>query len=137
MREMERRQNLSYEEFAHEYLYPMKPVIVTDALRSWRALNRWTPEFFKREFGELKFRLNEDPGQDAGYKGNEQGSEYTMARFIDQVLASTDERPAPYFRNRVLYDMFPTLKGDIQPLPEYLFPNWLPEHYAVKYVKDV
>lgn len=137
MREIERRQNLSYEEFAREYLYPMKPVIVTDALRSWRALDRWTPEFFKREFGDLTFRLNDDPGQDAGYKGNEQGPEYTMARFIDQVLASTDEHPAPYFRNRVLYDMFPTLKPDIQPLPEYLYPNWLPEHYAVQYVKNV
>jgi hypothetical protein len=137
MFEIERRQNLSYEEFAAEYLYPLKPVIVTDVLRKWPALNRWSPEFFKLKFGEMKFQLNEDAGQDAGYKGNEQGTEYTMARFIDCVLASTDEHPAPYFRNRVLDELFPSLKGDIQPLPEYLLPNWLAEQYAVKYVKDV
>jgi len=135
--QIERRSKLSYEEFARDYLYPLKPVIVTDALQAWPALNRWTPEFFRQEFGEMRFQLNEDPGQEAGYKGNEQGAEYTMARFIDQVLASTDERPAPYFRNRVLYELFPSLQDDIQPLPEYLFPNWLPEHYAVRYVKDV
>lgn len=135
--EIERRHHLSYEEFASQYLYPLKPVIVTDVLQKWPAMTRWTPEFFKEEFGEMKFQLNEDPGQDAGYKGNEQGVEYTMARFIDRVMASTDEDPAPYFRNRVLYDMFPTLKADIQPLPEYFFPNWLPERYAVRYVTEV
>lgn len=93
--EIERRQHLSYEEFATEYLYPLRPVIVTDVLQKWSAMTRWTPEFFKREFGNMKFQLNEDPGQDAGYKGNEQGDEYTMARFIDRVLASTNEHPAP------------------------------------------
>jgi hypothetical protein len=135
--QIERRNNLSYEEFAREYLYPMKPVVVTDALRGWRALGRWTPEFFRQEFGDMKFMINEEPNQKADYKGNEGGTEYTMARFIDRVLESTDESPAPYFRNRVLYDLFPSLRQDIEPLPEYLFPNWLPEHYAVKYVSEV
>jgi hypothetical protein len=135
--EIERRENLSYEEFAGEYLYPLKPVIVTDAFRGWQALKRWTPEFFKQEFGNMTFSINEDPNQNAGYKGNEGGSEYTMARFIDRVLESTDENPAPYFRNRILYDLFPSLKQDIEPLPEYFLPNWLPDRYAVKYVGEV
>lgn len=135
--QIDRRKNLSYEEFAREYLYPLKPVIVTDALRSWQALKRWTPEFFKQEFGEMTFSINEAPNQKGDYKGNESGSEYTMARFIDRVLESTDENPAPYFRNRILYDLFPSLKEDIQPLPEYLQPNWLSERYAVKYVGEV
>jgi hypothetical protein len=47
--EIERRDRLSYEEFAESYLYALKPVIVTDALCQWKALGRWTPEFFKRE----------------------------------------------------------------------------------------
>jgi len=132
--QIERRQNLSYEEFAGEYLYPLKPVIVTDACRDWRALKRWTPEFFKREFGGMEFLINEDPNQKADYKGNDAGTQYTMATFIDRVLESTNENPAPYFRNRILYELFASLKGDIQPLPEYLQPNWLSEHYVVKYV---
>lgn len=135
--EIERRKNLSYEEFAREYLYPLKPVIVTDVLQKWPAMQRWTPEFFKREFGSMRFRLNENPGQRADYKGNEEGTEYTMAQFIDRVLASTEENPAPYFRNRVLYEMFPTLKHDIEPLPPYFQPNWLPERYLVGYVQQV
>src|SRR5215475_619513 len=104
---IERRANLSYEQFAREYLWPNKPVIVTDAMRNWKALERWTPDFFKHEFGDMKFALAEGK---AGYKENAGGVEYTMAQFINRVLASSDENPAPYFRNRILYELFPSLK---------------------------
>jgi histone arginine demethylase JMJD6 len=129
--EIEHRSNLSYQEFATEYLYAGKPVVVTDALRNWKALSRWSPEFFQKEFRDMKFTIED--GQKA--KGN--GTvEYTMGAFIDRVLASTDENPAPYFRNRVVKDLFPSLTGDIEPL-EYFYPNWLPDKYLVKYVQNV
>jgi len=134
---IERRANLSYEEFAAEYLWPNKPVIVTDAIRDWKALGRWSPEFFKREFGEMKFTIVEDLKSKIGYKDNEGGVAYTMAQFVDRVLGSSDENPAPYFRNRILYDIFPSLRDDIEPLPEYFLPNWLPDRYLVKRVGEV
>jgi histone arginine demethylase JMJD6 len=134
--EIEHRANLSYEDFAEHYLFPSKPVVITDAIRHWKALSRWTPEFFKREFGDMKFTIGDGKDVKTDYKGN--GSvEYTMAGFIDRVLDSTEENPAPYFRNRILYDLFPSLKQDIEPLPEYFLPNWLPDRYFVKYVREV
>jgi len=45
--QIERRENLSNEEFMKEYVYANRPVIVTDALRQWKAVGRWTPEFFR------------------------------------------------------------------------------------------
>jgi histone arginine demethylase JMJD6 len=136
--EIERRKKLSYEQFAKEYLYANKPVVVTDALKDWPALKRWSPEFFKREFGRMKFSLPADGKGKGQYKGDGANTvEYTMELFIDRVLSSTDENPAPYFRNQILYDLFPSLAQDIQPLPEYFQPNWLPDHYMVKYVGDV
>jgi len=134
--EIERLSNLSYEKFARKYLYPMKPVIVTDALKTWPAMTRWTPEFFKREFGSVRFRISDTEYGQTSFK-SEGGVEYTMAEFIELVLESSDEKPAPYFRNKILYDLFPTLKQDIQPLPEYLQPNWLSERYLVKRVAKV
>ena len=131
---IERRANLSYEEFATQYLWPNRPVIVTDAMRSWKALGRWTPEFFKREFGEMKVTIAEGK---AGYKESEGVVEYTMAQFMDRVLESSEENPAPYFRNQILDELFPSLRDDIQPLPEYFLPNWLPDRYMVKYVEKV
>jgi histone arginine demethylase JMJD6 len=135
--EIERRENLSYEEFAENYLYPLKPVIVTDALKQWKAFGRWTPEFFKREFAQMKFKVEDGLKSKTDYKSGAGAVEYTMDGFIDRVLESSEENPAPYFRNRILYDLFPSLKDDIQPLPEYFQPNWLPERFLVKYVQEV
>jgi histone arginine demethylase JMJD6 len=134
--EVERRANLEYPEFAKKYLHANRPVIVTDALHQWQALSRWTPEFFKRDFGSLKFNLDDGNRYKHEHEGN-RVVEYTMAAFIDRVLASTEKDPAPYFRNKILYDTFPTLGQDIQPLPEYVLPNWLPDRYLVKYVSAV
>jgi hypothetical protein len=132
--EIERRAKLSYSEFAKEYLYANKPVIVTDAMQQWKAVGRWTPEFFKQEFGNMTFALDDDLKRKAGYKENGGNSEFVMSQFIDRVLHSTEEDPAPYFRNKVLYELFPSLKQDIEPLPEYFQPNWLPDRFLVKHV---
>ncbi len=134
--EIERRSNLSYDEFAGKYLFANKPVIVTDALRQWKALSRWTPEFFQKEFGDMKFTISDTEVGQQGYK-NGGGREFVMSQFIDQVLASTEENPAPYFRNKILYELFPSLKQDIQPFPEYFLPNWLVDHYMLRPVREV
>src|SRR5262245_42502515 len=100
--QIERRANLSYEEFSDRYLYPNKPVILTDAIKRWKAISRWTPEFFRSEFADMRFEIGGEMGG-TGY-GSEpvRKAPFTMPEFIDRVLSSTDENPAPYFRNRVL-----------------------------------
>jgi hypothetical protein len=129
--QVERRAGLSYAEFSERYMYANKPVVLTDALSRWKALARWTPEFFRTEFPEMKFDI--ETGKGGGYAQNgAAGTRFTMPVFIDRVLASNDENPAPYFRNRVLSEVFPTLLADIDPLPEYMRPNWLLDRYLVK-----
>jgi histone arginine demethylase JMJD6 len=71
---IDRREKLSYEQFAKEYLYANKPVIITDALREWKARRRWTPEFFKKEFGSMKFTLDDNSKGKTGYKSQGNGA---------------------------------------------------------------
>lgn len=127
------RENLSYEEFSEHYLYANRPVIITGAMSHWKALGRWTPEFFKREFGSMKFSLDDTPKTGGTAQA---GSEFTMTDFIDRVVASSESNPAPYLRNKILYDMFPSLKDDIEPLPDYFLPNWLTDRYLLKKVEQ-
>ncbi len=134
--DIDHRRDLSYQEFAEGYLYPNKPVVMSGVLDQWNALRRWTPEFFKAEFGSMKFSINDTEYGQEGY-GKTAGIEFTMAEFIDQVLASTEEKPAPYFRRRSVCSMFPSLEDDIEPLPKYLQPNWLGDKYMVKHVAEV
>jgi len=133
---IEYREELSCDEFSAKYLYPLRPVVIRKAIHQWRAVARWSPEFFKSEFGQMSFTINESEPIDK-YSGAGGSLELTMAELIDRVLESTDENPAPYFRNKILYSLFPMLKEDIQPLPKYLFPNWLGDRYLVKYVGEV
>jgi histone arginine demethylase JMJD6 len=109
--DIDRRCCLPYDDFAREYLYPKKPVIISGALPAWRALDKWTPDYFKQTFGARNLTVD--------------GKKYKMADFVDRVNSSTSENPAPYLRNAVIDQFLPELLADIAPQPPYFFPNWL------------
>jgi len=108
---VERRAKLSAEEFSREHLMPRRPVVVTDALSHWKALGRWTPEFLREEFPDRLVNVDD--------------VKRPLGPFIDEVLASTAENPAPYLRNEELSAVFPEIAEEIQPLPPYMKSNWL------------
>lgn len=108
---IDRRDHLSYPEFAREYLFANRPVVITDALKDWAAIGKWTPEFFKQKYGNLKWDLN--------------GGSYDTAALADMIVRSTREKPAPYLHSIQFEDYFGEIMADISPTPSYLFPNWL------------
>lgn len=107
---IEKRHQLDYKEFVQNYMNPHKPVIISGALEQWKAMN-WTPEYFKRTLPDMPLEID--------------GKTYRMAEFIDLVLHSSDDRPAPYYRNALIDRVLPQLLPDIQPYPAYFSPNWL------------
>ncbi|MBP7273444.1 MAG: cupin-like domain-containing protein [Saprospiraceae bacterium] len=52
--QIERRSNLSREEFIENYLKPRRPVVLTDIAHRWDATKKWTFEYFKEEFGDIE-----------------------------------------------------------------------------------
>ena len=108
---IDRRAGLSRTQFAHEYLSPPRPVIVTDGIAHWRAAGRWTPQFFKDEHGGLRVAVD--------------GEEMALRDLIDRIEVSTDDDPAPYLRNQPLAAWPPELAADVSPMPECTQPNWL------------
>ncbi len=108
---IDRREGLSYDGFVEQYLRPRRPVVITDAIRRWGAMSKWTPDFFRTEFGSKEVTIS--------------NQRYKLGDFIDLVENSTPEKAAPYLRNESIREMFPELAKDIEPCPAYLFPNWL------------
>lgn len=104
---------LGCERYVREYINPLKPVIITGALDHWPARDKWTFEFFRDRYGDLPLEID--------------GRELSMARLIDEVVASTPEAPAPYLRNHLVTNLPTTLQADIAPMPSCTRPNWL-EH---------
>lgn len=108
---IDRRQKLSYREFERDYLLPLRPVIVTDAMREWPALGKWTPQFFREHYGTRPIHVD--------------GKTMALGDMMDLILASTPEKPAPYLRNERLARWPRELRDDVSPLPVYTRPNWL------------
>lgn len=55
--QIERRADLTEREFIREYLRARRPVVVTDAMRNWAALGKWTPQYFKSLLGHMTVQL--------------------------------------------------------------------------------
>ena len=49
--------HLTKNEFQTSYLHPLRPVIIKDLASSWPALTKWSPEFFKENYGEKKVKV--------------------------------------------------------------------------------
>ena len=48
---IDKRENLSSKEFLNEYVLKNRPVVLKDACKDWKAIGKWTPEFFKEKYG--------------------------------------------------------------------------------------
>jgi histone arginine demethylase JMJD6 len=126
MSSIERCNRPSYSEFVEKFLLPRKAIIITDALEQWKALSKWTPQYFKERYGSMPLKNNGQYHTLAGFlPERNDGKTLTMGEFIDLVLASSDQHPAPYLRNVWVEKFLPELDADIDPLPDYLSPNWL------------
>lgn len=106
---LEKRSGLTYEEFKKDYLFPGKPVIFTDAAKHWKAIGKFTPEFFKTHYGSIVKQID--------------GKDYTLGQFIDLMLASDPKNPAPYPCKLDVPAYFPELLPDISPRISYTLPD--------------
>jgi hypothetical protein len=79
---VERRSGLSRKEFIREYRDPKTPVILTDAIKTWPAFSKFTFDFFKNQVGDREVII-----------GNKK---HKLGEFIDLLLQSTPDNPAPY-----------------------------------------
>ncbi len=52
-----REENLSPDEFKEKYLYPQKPVVLTNFSKDWEATSKWNYQFLKEKAGDEKVKL--------------------------------------------------------------------------------
>lgn len=90
---VERRSNLSYEEFIREYASVGKPVIITDAMKDWKATTKWTIDFFKSEYGSTNFLVTD--------VRNQTRVDTTVADYLDYM--STAKCDNLHFFNIAIY----------------------------------
>jgi hypothetical protein len=109
---LERRSadDLPYASFVRDYVARNRPVVVENAMRGCPALHKWTPEFFKREFGPRQVNIS-------------YSQRMTFEAFIDAVLASRADAPGPYMYRLFIGPHLPELLPDLEPQNPYAFPR--------------
>jgi Cupin-like domain len=115
---VERRSNLSYEEFIREYAFAGKPVIITDLMKNWEASTKWTLDFFKSEYGSVKVEVMDVQLDDINRTSV---TSMIMADYIDYMSAS-NRNQLLYLANFIL-DKYPELYKNYE-VPVY-FPDLL------------
>jgi Cupin-like domain len=104
--------------YRREYMTPLKPVVISGALEHWPARQKWTLDFFRRQYGGLSLEIN--------------ARKLTMAELIAEVEISTPAKPAPYLHNHLVKRLPAELQADIAPMPDCTRPNWL-EHPLISF----
>ena len=110
VRAIDRRTDMTYARFVAEHCVPRRPVILTDAIRSWPAVSRWSPEYFATTLPDRRVTID--------------GGTYTIARLVELIADSSPDAPAPYLRAQKVVDLFPELAGDLEPDILFSQPNW-------------
>lgn len=89
-RKIERRSNLSREEFLARYYAPGRPVILMDEMEGWPARSRWTPNYLRNTIGAVAVEYQ------GGRSSNERFEMYKDAhrrelpfdQFIDLIVGT-------------------------------------------------
>ena len=106
---VEKKYNLSYEEFAEKHLFGNYPVVIGDACTAWSAKNKFTPEFFKEHYSDREVEIA--------------GKKYTLGEYINWMLTGTEENPAPYPCTLQIERDYPELLNDVLPRFKYALPD--------------
>lgn len=106
---VEKKYGMTYEEFAQAHLFGNYPVVLGDACEAWSAKDKFTPEFFRENYGEREVSV--------------QGKQYKLAEYIDWMLVATEDNPAPYPCTIQIDRDYPELIPDVTPKFKYALPD--------------
>ena len=106
---VEKKYHMSYDEFKKEHLFGNYPVVIGDACADWSAKNKFTPAFFKENYGGREVSIA--------------GQTYPLSEYIDWMMTGTEANPAPYPCTLQIESDYPELMPDVLPRLKYALPD--------------
>jgi hypothetical protein len=87
-RTVEKRSDLSDDEFAERHVRGCRPVVLTGHTRDWPAMKSWSTQDLKRRFGHLDVDVQAERHADANYEENKPRltKRVNLGAFVDQVV---------------------------------------------------
>ena len=100
---IDRRSNLSFQDFMTLYALPQKPVILTDVVSTWPAFSKWNLDFFASRATDQLYRA--------------ESVDMTFQKYLDYMNQAKEESPL------YLFDKF-SLKNDPELSNDYKVPEY-------------
>src|SRR5690606_25176364 len=103
------------------------PVVLTQAISEWPALQKWTPEYLRERYGDVQIEIVEgrdgNPYCDRQYERVKRST--TMRRYAQRVLDAGKTNDFYFIaRNKnVELSGLSSLREDIRPLPPFIHPD--------------
>jgi hypothetical protein len=117
---------LSKDEFLDQYYSQNKPVILTGIMKNWEAMERWTPDYLKENYGNVSIQVQGNRDSDPNYEINLEQHRKTMlfGDYIDWVVRAgeTNDYYMVANNNTLNREEMQGLFEDMEVFPEYLDP---------------
>jgi len=121
---IERRSNIGRDEFLAKYYAPNRPVIITGMMTKWKALSLWTPEYLKKQCGDMIVEITAGRQSDPQYELNLEKHKIKLRfrDYIDMVLSGGETNDYYLVANNFFFKEAGAklLYEDIEQFPEYL-----------------
>lgn len=123
---IERKSSLSREYFLENYYAKNTPVIITNIMHNWKALQLWTPEYLREKYGDAEVQIQANRNSDPDYEIKiENHKKLVLFReYVDMVVSGSGNDYYMVANNQTLErEEFKPLFNDIEIFPEYLNPE--------------
>jgi LPS sulfotransferase NodH len=121
-----RTTHLSSNDFRDHYYAANRPVLFDGRLASWRALSEWTPDYLRRELGDITVEVMTDRNADPDFEVNAAKHRTSMrfGDYIDKVQSGVVTNDYNLVANNGFFQRFPThrLLEDLHPTLPFLRP---------------
>jgi ribosomal protein L16 Arg81 hydroxylase len=116
----------SSQEFLENYYSKHRPVIITDAMKNWPALTKWTPEYFRSRFSDKRVEVQFNRNNDLLFEENSISHKKKMSfgEYVDLVEngGETNNYYMTANNSELNSQSLAELYNDVLHFPDYLNP---------------
>lgn len=108
--DIDRVVTINRDDFLDSYFSPLRPLVIQDLAKSWPALNKWTPDFFRDQHGSQQVKVYDESFVEAGEHYMSKVKSIPLKEFINAVMTTSQDL------RMFLYNIkseIPTLMNDI------------------------
>ena len=75
--------------FSDSYFTPLRPLVIKDLAKTWPASKKWTPDFFKEQYGNKQVKVYDESFVAAGKHYMNKLKSISLREYIDTIMTSS------------------------------------------------